>query len=83
MTVQLAEQKSDLENRLTAQLYLAKSGWRCRIDNGSHQGEAVELYVALHDDYPQQSALTVVELVRRCNWQETYRTLTKNPKSTL
>ena len=83
MTAQLTEPKSNLENRLTAQLYLAKSGWRCRIDNGSHQGEAVELYVALHDGYPQQSALSVLELVRRCNWQETYRTPTKSPKSTL
>lgn len=66
--------KSDLEVRLGAQMFLAETGWRCRIDAGSHRGEPVEVFVAIHDSYPEQRAIEVRELVRRCVWQENHRT---------
>lgn len=70
MPITMQEKQSSLEVRLGAQMFLAESGWRCRVE-GNQNGD--EVFFAVHDSYPEQSGLKLSELVKRCVWQETNR----------
>jgi hypothetical protein len=77
--MQATREVNDLQARLEAQMFLAESGWRCRTENGpDHEWKMVEVFVAVHDLYPEQRAHTVSQLVRRCAWEEANRPVPRN-----
>lgn len=63
--------------RVQAMMFLAETGWRTTSHWQRHGVQVWEVFFADHDKYPQQRALSMKELVKRCVWQETNRLLPK------
>jgi hypothetical protein len=65
--------KVGLENRW--RMYLAEAGWMvyCEWQYDRYLNNKWRLFWATHENYPLQRAVTMEELVKRCDWSIAYR----------